>query len=125
METRVHETIATSRRLLARSRRLIRASRVLLRPLRGGQGWAASVPPERLRQRIRELFDSRRLPPLNDRRSWIAQGRGDPCAVCEEPIGPHQWEHEVDLLHAGEIRAHRPCFRLWLEESTAELRKTA
>ena len=110
--------IATSLLRIARSQRRIRASRVLIQPIQGGEGSSGpTVSPIGLRQRIRDMIGSGQLPPLVDRRSWIGQGHGRPCLLCEQLITAAHWEHEVDIAPLGEIRAHAVCFRIWLEES--------
>ena len=75
-------------------------------------------------RRIRTLIEIGQLPALVDRRSWIGQGHGEACALCDQPITAAHWEHEVDIMPRGEIRAHGVCFRIWGEESE-QLRKTA
>ena len=117
-------SIVATRLRIDRGRRLIRASRVLTRPLRGGDGSGPPVSPIGLRRRIRTMLESGMLPALAHRRSWIGQGHGETCRLCEQTIAPVHWEHEVDIAPFGEIRAHGVCFRMWLEESEA-LRKTA
>jgi hypothetical protein len=117
--------IASSHLRIARSRRRIRASRVLTRPLQGGAaGSGPTVSPIGLRRRIREMIAVGRLPALADRRSWIGQGHGDACLLCDQLITAAHWEHEVEVAPLGEIRAHGVCFRIWLEESE-EIRKIA
>ena len=116
--------IASSRLRVARSRRRILASRVLSRPIRGGDGSGPTVSPIGLRRRIRTLIELGQLPALTDRRSWIGQGHGDLCVLCEQVITAAHWEHEVEIAPRGEIRAHGVCFRIWVEESE-QLRKTA
>ncbi|HEX3179246.1 MAG TPA: hypothetical protein VHZ49_21400 [Methylomirabilota bacterium] len=97
---------------------------MLLRPISGGEGSGPTVTPIGLRRRIRGMIQSGELPALIDRRSWIGQGHGAPCLLCEQLITAAHWEHEVDVVPAGEIRAHGVCFRIWLEESE-QLRKSA
>ena len=118
--------VASSRLRIARSRRRIVASRVLTRPVQGGDGNSSgpTVSPIGLRRRIREMIASGLLPPLVDRRSWIGQGHGEPCLLCEQLITAAHWEHEVEILPLGEIRTHGVCFRIWVEESE-DLRKIA
>jgi hypothetical protein len=116
--------ILASLERIARSRRAILASRVLLRPIRGSEGSGPTVSPIGLRGRIRGLIETGALPVLMDRRSWIGQGHGDACLLCEQKITAAHWEHEVEIAPLGEIRAHAVCFRIWLEESQ-QLRKTA
>ena len=117
--------IASSRLRIARSRLLIRASRVLSRPIRGAEGGSGpTVSPIGLRQRIRQLIESGQLPALTTRRSWIGQGSGAKCLLCEQLITAAHWEHEVEILPLGELRAHGVCFRMWVEESE-EIRKIA
>ena len=117
--------IARSRVRIARSRQRIQASRVLTRPLQGGSGSSGpTVSPIDLRRRIREMIATGQLPALTNRRSWIAQGHGAPCLLCDQLITAAHWEHEVDVPPLGEIRAHGVCFRIWAEESE-QLRKIA
>lgn len=116
--------IATSRLLLARSRRTIIAARVLTRPICGGDGSGPTVSPIGLRRRIRTLIETGRLPTLRGGRSWVGQGHGDLCVLCEQVITAAHWEHEVEIAPGGEIRVHGVCFRIWVEESE-QLRKTA
>jgi hypothetical protein len=117
--------IASSRLRIARSQRRIRASQVLTRPLQGGAGGSGpTVSPIGLRRRIREMIAAGQLPALVDRRSWIGQGHGDACLLCDQLITAAHWEHEVEIAPLGEIRTHGVCFRIWLEES-ADLRKIA
>jgi hypothetical protein len=120
---RTRLAITTSRHRIARSRRMIRATRVLTVPIAGSDGSGASVSPIHLRGRIRRLIEVGALPTLSDRRSWVGQGQGDTCRLCEQEITAAQWQHEVDTA-AGEIRTHGVCFRMWHEESQ-DLRKTA
>lgn len=100
-----------------RNRRLIQASRALSRPIAGGDGSGPRVSPIGLRRQIRDMIESGTLPVLPDRRSWIGQGHGDLCLLCEQTITPSHWEHEVDIPPIGEIRTHGVCFRIWVEES--------
>jgi hypothetical protein len=117
--------IVSSHLRIARSRRRILASRVLTHRIQGGEGSSGpTVSPIDLRRRIREMIADGLLPPLVDRRSWIGQGHGAPCLLCEQLISATHWEHEVDLPPIGEIRVHGVCFRMWLEESE-QLRKIA
>jgi len=110
--------IAQSRLRIAASRRRIRASQVLTRTIRGGEGGSGpTVSPIGLRRRIQEMIATGLLPPLADRRSWIGQGHGAPCLLCEQIITTAHWEHEVDIPPVGEIRTHGVCFRIWAEES--------
>jgi|RhiMetdeSRZDD1v2_1073273.scaffolds.fasta_scaffold2040196_2 hypothetical protein len=121
---RSEDLIVASRLRIARSRRRIAASRVLIRPVRGSDGSGPTVSPIGLRRRIRTLIETGQLPALVDRRSWIGQGHGEPCALCDQLITAAHWEHEVDIMPRGEIRAHGVCFRIWSEESE-QVRKTA
>ncbi|HXU90534.1 MAG TPA: hypothetical protein VFQ62_16900 [Methylomirabilota bacterium] len=116
--------IASSRLRIVRSRQRIRASRVLIHPVTGGDGSGPTVSPIDLRRRIRGMILTGQLPPLLDRRSWIGQGHGEPCLLCEQMISSAHWEHEVDVPPVGEIRVHGVCFRIWLEESE-QVRKIA
>jgi hypothetical protein len=121
---RSRSTLVTSRLRIVRSLQRIRASRVLTRPIQGGDGSGPTVSPIGLRRRIRGMIESGELPALMGRRSWIGQGHGDACLLCEQKITKAHWEHEVDIPPLGEIRSHGVCFRIWVEESE-ELRKTA
>ena len=96
-------------------------------PFDRGRSPAASGPtvsPIGLRRRIHEMIATGQLPALIDRRSWIGQGHGDVCLLCEQLITAAHWEHEVEIAPLGEIRAHGVCFRIWIEESEA-VRKIA
>ena len=115
---------ARSRLRIIRSSQRIRASRVLTRPHPGGEGSGPTVSPIGLRRRIREMLLFGQLPALVDRRSWIGQGHGQTCLLCEQLITAAHWEHEVDIAPVGEIRAHGVCFRIWVEESE-QLRRIA
>jgi hypothetical protein len=111
-------TLASSRLRIAHSRRLIRASRVLTYRISGGDGGSGpTVSPIGLRKRIRGLVLTGLLPPLTSRRSWVGQGHGEACLLCEQIITAAHWEHEVEIAPLGEIRAHGVCFRIWFEES--------
>jgi len=124
MNARSAAAIASSRARIVRSRRHIRASRVLTHRIAGGDGSGPTVSPIDLRRRIRDMIVTGQIPPLLDRRSWIGQGHGQVCLLCEQLITSAHWEHEVDLPPVGEIRVHGVCFRIWLEESE-EVRKIA
>jgi hypothetical protein len=115
MDARSADNISSSRRRITRSRQ---------RPIQGGEGSGPTVSPIGLRRRIREMLVFGQLPALIDRRSWIGQGHGQPCLLCEQLITAAHCEHEVDLAPLGEIRAHGVCFRIWVEESE-QLRKIA
>jgi hypothetical protein len=119
-------TIASSHLRIVRSRRRIRASRILVRPIRGGEGSGSgpTVSPIGLRRRIRQMIESGQLPALPNRRSWVGQGHGEPCLLCDQNITAAHWEHEVEIAPLEEIRAHGVCFRIWVEESE-QLRKIA
>ena len=117
MDSRSARAIAASRLLIVRSRRRIRASQLLTKPIAGGDGSGPTVSPIGLRARIRNMIAGGLLPALVDRRSWIGQGRGEMCLLCEQIITAAHWEHEVDIPPVGEIRAHAVCFRMWAEES--------
>ncbi len=116
--------IARSRLRIVRSRQRIRASRALTRPIGGGEGSGPTVSPIDLRRRIREMIAGGQLPALADRRSWIGQGHGQACLLCDQLITATHWEHEVEIAPLGEIQAHGVCFRIWAEESE-DLRKIA
>ena len=117
--------VASSHLRIARSRRLIRASRVLTRPIQGGEGSSGpTVSPIGLRRHIRQMIESGLLPALANRRSWIGQGHGEPCLLCDQLITAAHWEHEVEIPPLGELRAHGVCFRIWAEESEG-IRKIA
>lgn len=107
-------SIVTSLAPTARSRQTVRAA----------EGSGPTVSPIGLRSRIRELVETGVIPTLMDRRSWIGQGHGEACLLCEQTITSAHWEHEVEIPPVGEIRAHGVCFRIWVEESE-EFRKTA
>jgi hypothetical protein len=124
MDAHSAEVISSSRLRIMRSRQRIRASHVLTRPIRGGEGSGPTVSPIDLRRRIREMIALGQLPALLDRRSWIGQGHGDRCLLCEQLISAAHWEHEVEIAPMGEIRTHGVCFRIWVEES-AQQRKIA
>ena len=94
------------------------------RPAARAEGSGPTVSPIGLRGRIRELVATGVLPALVDRRSWIGQGHGEACLLCEQNITSAHWEHEVEIPPDGEIRAHGVCFRIWFEESE-EFRKSA
>lgn len=121
---RSRATLVSSRLRIVRSRTRIRQSRLLTRPISGGEGSGPTVTPIGLRRRIRSMIETGLLPALPDRRSWVGQGHGDTCLLCEQTITPSHWEREVEIAPIGEIRAHAVCFRIWVEES-AQLRKTA
>ena len=124
MDKRSAAAIASSRVRIVRSRRRIRASRILTHRIAGGDGSGPTVSPIDLRRRIRGMIVTGEVPPLLDRRSWIGQGHGQACLLCEQLITSGHWEHEVDAPPVGEIRVHGVCFRIWLEESE-EVRKIA
>lgn len=110
--------IATARERIARSRRRILASRLILQPIRGGSGGGPrSVSPIGLRSRIRRLLQEGEIPLLPDRRTWVGQGRGRPCQLCDQTITAAEWEREVAIADYGEIVVHGVCFRMWAEES--------
>jgi hypothetical protein len=117
MDARSAEVISSSRLRIMRSRQRIRASQVLTRPIRGSEGSGPTVSPIGLRRRIREMIALGQLPALLARRSWIGQGHGQTCLLCEQLITAAHWEHEVEIAPMGEIRAHGVCFRIWVEES--------
>jgi hypothetical protein len=94
------------------------------RALRGGDGSGPTVSPIGLRRRIQTMVETGVLPALAHRRSWVGQGHGEPCRLCEQPITAAHWEYEVEIAPVGDIRAHGVCFRIWAEESEA-LRKIA
>jgi hypothetical protein len=122
---RTTAAIVRSRLRIARSRRLIQASRVLTRPIQGGEGSSGpTVSPIDLRRRIRQMIEGGLLPALSTRRSWIGQGHGAICLLCDQIITVAHWEHEVEIPPLGELRAHGVCFRMWIEESEA-VRKIA
>lgn len=98
--------------------------RILRTRQRVREGSGPTVSPIGLRRRIRDMIVGGQLPALIDRRSWIGQGHGQPCLLCEQMITPAHWEHEVEIAPLGEIRAHGVCFRIWVEESE-DLRKIA
>jgi hypothetical protein len=122
--TRSRARLDSSRLRIARTRQRIRASHVLTRPIAGGEGSGPTVTPIGIRRRIRGMIETGQLPALADRRSWIGQGHGQACLLCEQTITAAHWEHEVEILPLGEIRAHGVCFRIWLEESE-QLRRSA
>jgi hypothetical protein len=71
---------------------------------------------EALRQRIRTMFSTGRLPCEDSAQTWGGPGRGKRCSACLEPITPGDIEYEVVLSSRTAIQMHRTCYAIWLEE---------
>jgi hypothetical protein len=66
---------------------------------------------------VRRKLDDGRLPLDGPVRTWAGYGRGSPCSVCEELIGPAQVEYEVESGSQGLAhRFHVSCHALWEAE---------
>ena len=66
--------------------------------------------------RVRERIVEGTLWPLTDGNVLGSSGRGEPCAVCDEPITSGESEYEV----AGpvmSVRVHVACYHAWNAES--------
>jgi hypothetical protein len=63
--------------------------------------------------RITERMAAGTLPCEDCVVTWYGQGRGRPCAACDQPIRPIDIETECDLPGGVTICFHRACYLLW------------
>jgi len=69
-----------------------------------------------LRDKVREVVLTGKLPPRPPDRVWGGRGGGAPCSVCNVPIRREEVEFELEFLRAGEITTnhlHVDCFTAW------------
>jgi hypothetical protein len=68
---------------------------------------------------VRERLARGQLPQERTGRVWGGHGTGQPCAVCDRPIGQDEVEYEVQLPLNGAVRSfrfHIPCQAAWQSE---------
>ena len=63
--------------------------------------------------RIGQRMSAGTLPCRDCLVTWFGQGRGHPCAVCDELITAPGDEVECDLPGGATLYFHTPCFDLW------------
>ncbi|HEX6211694.1 MAG TPA: hypothetical protein VF136_13015 [Methylomirabilota bacterium] len=62
-------------------------------------------------------LDDGRLPADGPVKTWAGYGRGRPCSVCDEVIGPGQVEYELESEAQGPVYCfHVSCHAIWEAE---------
>jgi hypothetical protein len=90
-------------------------------------GYSTEVRPQAepmtLRRKVREALASKSLPPAN-LGSSARRGSGQPCFVCDQPIGPHDVERNVRISRRGDrtVVVHEACYLLWRVETIFRMR---
>jgi hypothetical protein len=68
-----------------------------------------------VRQRLRELLASRRIPADDPVKLWAGPSMTKPCSACGEIIGTVT-EYELDLPGPLTVVFHPRCYAIWNEE---------
>ena len=77
-----------------------------------------------LRDRVRQLLHTNRLPPRQYDRAWGGSGAGLTCTVCEQPITRTDCEIAIQFSYDGadphldKFHLHVRCFAAWELERT-------
>ena len=72
-----------------------------------------------LRQKVREVLQSRKLPNRKPDRTWGGPGVGAPCSVCDQPVTKDEKELEIEFDRHGnnpgldKYNVHIRCFAAW------------
>jgi hypothetical protein len=70
---------------------------------------------EALRREARRRVAEGRLPCEAQQYLWAGAGEGQPCSLCDRPIGAQQIEYELQFKAApvAMVRFHRICHQAW------------
>jgi hypothetical protein len=78
------------------------------------------MPDEaRLREQVRAVIQSGKLPSRNPDRTWGGPGVGAACSVCEKPVTKEEMEFEIQFARDGDnpgldkFHVHIRCFAAW------------
>lgn len=68
-----------------------------------------------VRERVREMLASGRLPGTDPVKLWAGPSMGKPCSICGETIRTAT-EYELDFTPAFILVLHPRCYAIWNEE---------
>ena len=68
-----------------------------------------------VRERVRELLATGRLPSADPVKLWAGPSMGKPCSVCGETISAST-EYELDFTPPLTLFLHPRCYAIWNEE---------
>ena len=68
-----------------------------------------------VRERVRELLATNRLPSADPVKLWAGPSMGKPCNACGETIGTAT-EYELDFAPTVTVLFHPRCYAIWNEE---------
>jgi hypothetical protein len=68
-----------------------------------------------VRERVREMLATSRLPAGDPVKLWAGPSMGKPCSVCGETIRTAT-EYELDFVPTRTILLHPRCYAIWNEE---------
>jgi hypothetical protein len=68
-----------------------------------------------VRERVREMLASQRLPSADPVKLWAGPSMGKPCSACGETIRTTT-EYELDFVPALVLLFHPRCYAIWNEE---------
>jgi hypothetical protein len=68
-----------------------------------------------VRQRVRQLLVSRRIPGDDPHKLWAGPSMGKPCTACGELIRTTT-EYELDFAGTITVLLHPRCYAIWNEE---------
>jgi hypothetical protein len=73
-----------------------------------------------LRRAARDRINREQLPRTAPASMWGGKGSGRPCALCDRPISPDDWELQLEEKRHGEgtqaFHFHVACESLWRRE---------
>jgi len=78
-----------------------------------------------LREKVRTVLRSGKLPNRHPDRTWGGPGVGATCAICELPVTRQQMEFEIQFARDGDnpgldkFHVHTRCFAAWELERVA------
>lgn len=68
-----------------------------------------------VRERVREMLATGRIPSTDPVKLWAGPSMGKPCSVCGETIRTAT-EYELDFTPPLTLLLHPPCYAIWNEE---------
>jgi hypothetical protein len=68
-----------------------------------------------VRERVREMLATHRLPSNDPVKLWAGPSMGKPCSACGETIDTAT-EYELDFAPTVTILLHPRCYAIWNEE---------
>lgn len=68
-----------------------------------------------VRERVREMLVTNRLPVADPVKLWAGPSMGKPCTICGETIRATT-EYELDFAPSVTLLLHPRCYAIWNEE---------